>query len=121
MREMIQNGSPRLEAERAVLQTDHCELGACLLKRWRLPESIVEAVSHHHRPVLDPQPALSAVVHLANCLAHHVGSAPGCEAFAMSAEGNATAALKIDEESYAKLIIAAHDQLANVEQMTVTV
>jgi putative nucleotidyltransferase with HDIG domain len=59
----------RHAAERAVLGADHSEVGACLLQRWSLPESIVEAVANHHCPVTKPTIQLSAVVYLANCAA----------------------------------------------------
>jgi putative nucleotidyltransferase with HDIG domain len=73
----------RLEAERDVLHTDHAEVGAALLRRWRLPDLLVEAVADHHQPITSPRPQLSAVVHVANCVAHQVGSAPGWHAYAL--------------------------------------
>jgi diguanylate cyclase (GGDEF)-like protein len=36
--------------EREFLGADHTEAGALLLRRWLLPEEIVEAVRHHHAP-----------------------------------------------------------------------
>lgn len=65
------------DAEREVLGTDHGETGAALLQSWRLPASIVEAVAHHHRPVLKPEPRLSVLVHIANAVAHHSDTVPG--------------------------------------------
>ena len=68
-------------AEWAVLGTDHGEVGGCLLEDWKLPAEIVEAVAHHHNPKIDPEPRLSVVAHLANCIAHLAGPAPrwdGC-------------------------------------------
>jgi putative nucleotidyltransferase with HDIG domain len=69
----------RWEAEREVLGTDHGEVGGALLQAWHLPEEIIEAVGNHHRPSVDPRPKLSAVVHVANCIAHLVDPAPGLE------------------------------------------
>jgi putative nucleotidyltransferase with HDIG domain len=67
-------GSSGLTAERTVLGTDHCEVGACLLKNWRLPSSIVEAVAFHHQPQLQPEPQLSAIISLANRIAHQMSA-----------------------------------------------
>lgn len=39
----------RAEAELAVLETDHGEIGAYLLDIWNLPDDIVESVRWHHR------------------------------------------------------------------------
>jgi putative nucleotidyltransferase with HDIG domain len=72
----------RWEAEKVVLGTDHAEVGGALLRAWNLPEDIIEGVSNHHHPVVDPKPKLSAVAHLANCFAHRVSPAPGLETYA---------------------------------------
>jgi putative nucleotidyltransferase with HDIG domain len=72
----------RWEAEKAVVGTDHAEVGGALLRAWNLPEEIIEGVSNHHRPVVDPDPKLSVLAHLANCLAHRISPAPGLETYA---------------------------------------
>lgn len=69
----------RWDAEKEVLGTDHGEVGGALLQAWHLPEEIIEAVGNHHRPAVDPRPKLSAVVHVANCIAHLVDPSPGLE------------------------------------------
>jgi putative nucleotidyltransferase with HDIG domain len=63
-------------AEKAVLGADHCEVGACLLSRWGLPDSVIEAVANHHAPLTKPIPQLSAVVYLADRAALHSASTP---------------------------------------------
>lgn len=60
----------RVRAERHVLGLDHSDVGGLLLRRWRLPESIAEAVEHHHDQ--DPQQPAAAVIRLADMLAHHL-------------------------------------------------
>ncbi len=45
-------GRSYFEAERAVLATDHAELGARLATKWGLPESIAHAIRYHHTPDL---------------------------------------------------------------------
>jgi len=37
-------------AERQMMDIDHGEVGGLILARWKLPESVVEAVSCHHSP-----------------------------------------------------------------------
>lgn len=56
-----------LEAERRLLEYDHCALGGLLLERWNLPDSIVDAVSHHldFAGAESCQP-LTATVHVGN-------------------------------------------------------
>src|SRR5580658_1861070 len=41
---------PMHEAERQVLGTSHAEIGAYLLGLWGMPNTLVEAVAHHHTP-----------------------------------------------------------------------
>jgi HD-like signal output (HDOD) protein len=41
---------PLYEAEARVLGASHAQIGAYLLGLWGLPQSIVEAVAHHHAP-----------------------------------------------------------------------
>jgi HD-like signal output (HDOD) protein len=41
---------PMHEAERIVLGTSHAEIGAYLLGLWGMPNTLVEAIAHHHTP-----------------------------------------------------------------------
>ena len=112
---IAQKSLPRNIAEREVLGTDHCEVGAHLLKTWRLPDEIVEAVARHHRPVTAPAPKLSAVIHVSNCLAHLVGSSLGWESYAVIADVNASRALGITPEKLESLMVSVHDSAGKVE------
>ncbi len=66
-----------LEAEVRIMGVDHAMLGSWLGQRWQLPAPLLEAIAHHHRPLdvlalptPSRQPALTALVHLADILAH---------------------------------------------------
>lgn len=60
--------------EQRRLGFDHAEVGAALLRRWNLPESLALAVSLHHRP--SPRNGAchtgGAIVHVANVIAHAI-------------------------------------------------
>jgi HD-like signal output (HDOD) protein len=43
---------PMQEAERHILGTSHAEIGAYLLGLWGMPNTLVEAIAHHHTPEL---------------------------------------------------------------------
>ena len=63
------------EAERAVLGTDHASVGSELLRRWKLPTQICDAISLHHGApqesgTVDLSVKLSTIVQLANAVAH---------------------------------------------------
>jgi len=46
----FEQGLPFDEAEREVLGIDHCEVGAELLRCWKLPDALIEVVRWHHDP-----------------------------------------------------------------------
>lgn len=106
----------RSEAEQQLLGTDHAEVGACLLRSWKLPEEIVEAVEHHHRPVLEPKPLFSVVAHMANCLAHVVGSAPGWDAFAIKVDPRVSDLYEITPATLESLVIQVSESFGRVDQ-----
>jgi putative nucleotidyltransferase with HDIG domain len=70
LQEQLGNGASLVEAEREILGTDHAEVGGSLAYIWRLPDSLVEAISLHHRPVCEPQPRLSALAAFADAVAY---------------------------------------------------
>jgi HD-like signal output (HDOD) protein len=64
-------GVPLFDAELAVLNTDHGELGALLAGHWSMPEVITAAIRAHHRLELAPEAFrwAASVVHLADYIA----------------------------------------------------
>jgi len=115
-RRVEEGGLSRSEAEKEILGTDHGEVGAALLQAWHLPEDIVESVAHHHQPVLDPRPRLSVITHLANCLAHLAGSAPGWDGYAVRVNKAVAEALGIDNDKLENMVIIVRDSFDRVDQ-----
>lgn len=66
-------------AEREVLGMDHAQVGAAVLRQWRLPPQLVAAVEHHHNPAKgDAKDLLTInIVHVANMLAGTAGVGAG--------------------------------------------
>lgn len=60
-------GYSLLDAEKAVLQSSHCEIGEWLAENWKLPQQLLDAISGHHNKYVkkvadnedDPLPPLS--------------------------------------------------------------
>lgn len=69
---------PLLEAERAVLGTDHVEAGVLLAHRWHLPNAIAEVIAHHHASTA--QAGLPALVQVADALAYGLGDGDDMDA-----------------------------------------
>lgn len=117
IRELVEQGkASRSEAEKTILGTDHSEVGAALLQSWRLPEEVIEAVANHHAPVTQPRPRLSVVTHVANCLAHLSGSAPGWDSFAVRVDPKAIEALNLDAGRLEGMIANIREASSKVDQ-----
>lgn len=109
-----------LAAERTVLGTDHAEVGASLLRKWRLPEILVEGVAYHHKPVSKPHAKLSALVHVSDVIAHEAGCSPGIGSFAMEIDEDAITALGLEAADLERLVIDAHDAMTDVNRLRTT-
>jgi HD-like signal output (HDOD) protein len=106
-------GLSPLEAEKAVLMTDHGALGAIAAEAWQLPELIIEAVLLHHTPWEATGP-LATVVCLADGLAHAAASDDPLAVPDQVTQG-AVGALEIEPDSYGRLVeatIRRYDELA---------
>jgi HD-like signal output (HDOD) protein len=58
------------ESEMQILGWDHAEVGGVLLKKWNLPEQMVEGVRYHHNPSSAPNFHFeAAITHVADIVA----------------------------------------------------
>jgi len=106
----------RAEAELAVVGTDHAEVGAFLLESWKLPDTIVEAVANHHRPAVVPAPRLSAVITLANAVAHQAETNLEGVPTLNEHENTAAQALSFSDERIQMLLETVRDNFGRMEQ-----
>ncbi len=62
-------------AEKELLGTDHCEVGAELGQQWDLPDTVIWTARWHHQPseAGDVDSVLVDLVHLADAIAHMFG------------------------------------------------
>lgn len=104
------------EAEKEVLATDHGEVGAVLLQKWRLPENIVEAVANHHRPVLEPRTCLSVVTHIANGVAHRADLSPAQNIHDLQIADNVAAEFSLDKAKLESVAVIVRESFERVEQ-----
>lgn len=75
-----QTGRALRDVERRVFGIDHATLGAEAARRWQFPDVLVDMIAYHHSPAEAPAESapLAAAVHIADAVAHGMGSA-GCE------------------------------------------
>lgn len=99
------------KVEQEVLGFDHAKLGAMLLKKWKLPESIVSAVYYHHMPsvstgdIVDP-----AIIHIADIISHSLQYGSSGEKFVPKLNEKAWDILGLDVEVIPTMIDQLHLQ-----------
>jgi putative nucleotidyltransferase with HDIG domain len=103
-------------AEKEVLGVDHGEVGAALLKSWRLPETIVEAAGNHHRPVIKPEPRLSVLVHIANCAAHYANPPPGQTMYDLRIDESVADAFNVKNEKMESIVLKVQNSFEHVDR-----
>lgn len=99
IREAMDGGATRLDAERELLQVHHGELGALVAQHWGLPDDLVSAIAYHHNPFEVDEPGADTVF-LADAIADktmgRVGDSPATdEAIAASCERLALSAMSL--------------------------
>lgn len=62
-------------AERAVLGTDHAEVGGLVARQWNFAPPIVDAIREHHAPPPSVEVTLTGIAHVADAIAHALGLA----------------------------------------------
>ena len=94
-------GPKLILAEEGMMGFSHTSLGARLLSRWGLPESVCLAVELHHQSptIAAKHKRLVASVNFANCLAHQLVDGPsgGPNAAEASPEAMVMVELKDDD------------------------
>ena len=103
------------QLEQESLDYTHAEAGGRLLQSWRVPESIYEPVTFHHRPAESEDYAtVTAAVHMADIWAnkHSVGSSG--ERFTPLIDERALATLNIQEFELEELWNLTRDEISEV-------
>jgi putative nucleotidyltransferase with HDIG domain len=93
------SGKSFIEAEKSILGVEHSEIGGRLLSRWNFPESLVQAVWHHHDPAqAHPHQQLAGYTYLADLISHCLGQGQGFQSFAHCGEPEVLEMLEISQK-----------------------
>jgi len=77
---LVTGGVPFVIAEKEVLGTNHAEIGALILSKWRFPDDLINAVRWHHLPQEEKKSDLHQdIVYLANLMSHSTGDREAAE------------------------------------------
>jgi len=95
-------------AERKVLGFDHCEVGGLLLKKWELPQHMVDAARFHRHPIKNGYTCIdAAVMHVADVVSNTL----------LVAEGKETVIPELDEKAWAMMALPVSILSPAVTQM----
>lgn len=68
-----------IDAETELLKTNHVILGVEVAQHWKLPESLIDTIAHHHGSFIN-EPAILSAVQLANAITNKVELSAGISA-----------------------------------------
>jgi putative nucleotidyltransferase with HDIG domain len=71
----MENGNQTfLQAEKQILGFDHADIAAEICTHWKFPESLTQAIQHHHHPSRSLANEMAFILHLADYIAVLSGS-----------------------------------------------
>ena len=93
-------------AEKEILGISHCEAGAEIARRWRLPPSIVDAIAHYPNPEeAQENPWLVSCVHLGNLLVLSMGMGMDVDGLAAEFHPGAVERIGLDMPAIMRLSV----------------
>ncbi|MFO1499378.1 MAG: HDOD domain-containing protein [Verrucomicrobiota bacterium] len=105
------------EAEVRVLGFDHQQIGEALLKYWRYPPLLVQAVGCHHQPGASDTPSIEAtIVHVADHLANAMELGSSGERHVPPLQMKAWNSLRLSTNCIATVITDIDQQIGAVQE-----
>ncbi|HYG21406.1 MAG TPA: HDOD domain-containing protein [Verrucomicrobiae bacterium] len=106
------------DAETRVLGFDHQQIAAVLLKEWRYPGTLVEAVGCHHQPFMAQIAVeLASTVHLADYVVHALEIGASGERFVPPLNAKACQKIRFHTGLLPSLVARIDEQIAAVEDV----
>ena len=111
-----------LEAERALLETDHAEIGTLLARSWYLPEKLIEPICCHHDVAASTNHQMkTAVVHLADILVKGSGFGYSGDDIVPIIQDAAWRKLDLSDELLAEIIGELEEKLAEAKNFSLEI
>jgi putative nucleotidyltransferase with HDIG domain len=111
-----------LGAEREKLGYDHCEAGAALAEKWRLPACYCEAIRWHHQPARSQPECVPLVyaVHVGDALAMMAGAGTGADCLLYPLDAAVNTYLKLDDESIPRVLLEMDREYSMIAEAIAT-
>ena len=107
------------EAENAVLDFHHGEIGQWLAEHWNLPESLGEPMRLHHNPERARiYPECTAIVHIADIIIRGWGFGYGGDPWVPPISMAAWEMLGLKEKDFPEILRILEPKLANLSELT---
>ncbi len=112
------NGIVLQQAEQELLGFDHATVGAELIRMWKLPNSLVDAIEFHHNPSQSQDyPLITAIVHVADVVASTIRSGGGASEAAPPLDPSAWDRIGLPPLAIEALLIEADQQFGDAQSM----
>lgn len=108
-----------LDAERAVLTLDHSVVGRALAEYWKFPPSMQRAIANHHAPETEDLGGITAVVHIADALAHGLDLSQQEDDVVPSVSEAAWNSLALDAPTFRKICRSTESEFEEACQVLV--
>ena len=105
-----------LDAERAVLTTDHVVVGHALAVQWNFSEVIKNAITGHHEPDSFGNGSIASMVHVANAIVHGLDLEGAKDDLVPTLSQTAWDSLGLPESDYALIFRETELQFEAVSQ-----
>jgi HD-like signal output (HDOD) protein len=113
----VADGHDWCVAEYEILGMTHAEAGGHVCERWDIPDTLTQAVRHHHSPLESIDEPMACVVHIADRLAHAAHTDGDAAGPLVGIEPAAWQSLGLDDAEMAHL---AADLLKTLETTPMT-
>ena len=105
-------------AEVQVLGFDHAEIGQALLRSWKYPNNLIQAVSYHHHPLAaEAFQTEAAFVHVADHLVNAMQMGSSGERFVPALQAKAWAQLNLSSDIIGQVMDSIDHQIEAVQEV----
>ncbi|MDO8702888.1 MAG: HDOD domain-containing protein [Undibacterium sp.] len=105
----------QFEAERKVLGIDHAAVGEALAVEWNFSDTMKNAIAGHHHPEKPGLGFLATIIHVADGIAHVLGTTTTPDSQAVEVSALSWTSLNLDQASMDQLLEDTAEELVKLD------